>query len=246
MIGDAVALALLLATLGCHSLWPWRLARSEAARRRRWSLAAAPLLLAAALASLLALGANPDLALAWGLTPTAGESLLARAVAVLFFALVAVDLLLLAAPDRSESSIWRIASGFGLATLLAATWASELLARTETPRTLSLAGAVAARALLGLAFAESVGRPRQWTRAAAVLLAAHFATQPAAVRATLVATLEAATAAIAALLLLAAPHLPARLQRLAAWAGFALAVLYLARVGELARLLPQGPALDLG
>jgi hypothetical protein len=235
----ALVLAWNLAVFGAHALLPFRLAAGAGEARRRWALAAPVALVAAVLATAALVARRPDEAAAWGLGGPVTASPLAAVVAVAIGALLVTDLVVLAGWRRLEPAAWRLAGALGVAGAVAHAFGSELLragwgpAPGDLPRLLLL---VALRLPLALVPAElALGRPRRFTPLAGPALVVAVALWPAAARAALGGAL--ATLAAAALLLVLARFLPERLDRAAGWAGFALAVVFLARAAEISRVL---------
>lgn len=245
-----VVVALNLFVWGAHARLPWALADAAAdagttsARRRLWTLAALPALGLSVLATLVAVRAAPDAALAWRLTDPIGGALPARLLGIAAAALVLVDLVLLAGGPRLSAREWRLAGVFGLLALAAQTLASELvrIGWGPIPRPEALYAAAALRLPLALAAGELVaGRPRLWTTLAGPALIAAVLYWPAPLRRALGA--EQRLLLAAALLLVAARWLPASLRRPAAAAGVGLAALLLARAGQLGAILGGGETL---
>ena len=146
---------------------PWRLAALAPERRRPWALALLPLLITGALAAFGHVQRHPDAAVVQGLYPL-GASPRGGILAVLFPALALADALLAAGWRRLEAAGWRIAAGFGLAFLLAASWAAELLRVGEGPASAPLAflalvaPAVAARPGRGRGARPRAARSSPW------------------------------------------------------------------------------------
>lgn len=237
----AAVLALNLLVFGAHAVVPFRLARAEAPRRL-WAYAAPAALFAALLATLAAVARRPDEAVAWGLTHPLTGSLPARLIAVAVAALVLGDLVVAAGWRRLEPAGWRALGALGALGVAAHGLGSELLRIGWGPAGPGLPLLFAAAALrlpLALAAGELVaGGPRLWTPLAGPALVAAARLWPAALRGGLAA--DRLTLAAAALLLLAAPFVPRRLRRAAGFAGLLLAVLFLARAGEVSRVLGTG------
>jgi hypothetical protein len=235
MIADGLLLGWMLLAWGAQAVLPWRLAGLAPERRRLGALALLPLLLTGGLAAFLYATRHPDAAVVQGIFPL-GASRLGRALAVLFPALAVADLLLLFTWRRLEASGWRIAAGFGLVFLLAATWAAELIRAGEGPASalFALILLTLLRALLALGAAEALapGRP-VLAAAAAPSLLLYGLLLPALLARDLGAHGQWLTLAAAALLLLGARWLPTPLRRPALAGAALLAGLYL---GEAARL----------
>jgi hypothetical protein len=224
---DGLLLAWLLLAWGGQALLPWRLAGLPE-RRRAWAFVPLALLVAGALAAFFLVQRHPDAAVVQGLYPL-GASSAGRLTAVLFTAVALADSLLLAARRSLEQAGWRIAAGFGLAFLLAASWAMELLRAGEGPasRPVALALLAALRALISLASAETLAleRPR-FAMAAGLALPFHLLLLPAALAQALGRHGQWFTLGAAALLFLGARWLPGSLRRPALVAATLLAGLY--------------------
>ena len=128
---DGLLLALLLLAWGGQALLPWRLAGLPD-RRRAWAFVPLGLLVAGALAAFAHLQAHPDAAVTQELYPFV-TSKLGRILMILFPALALADALLAGGRRSVEAAGWRIAAGFGLTFLLAASWAAELLRIGDGP-----------------------------------------------------------------------------------------------------------------
>jgi hypothetical protein len=230
--------ALNLGVFGAHVLMPWRLAEGEESARRRWALVA-PLLLATSLvASLLALGARPDSAIAWGLTHPITGSTPARSISLVMAALALADLFTVFAWRRFDARVWRALAAIGALALAAQALGAELL-RTGDGPVRGAAGILAAAALrmpLALAAVEvATGLPRRLTLAAAPALLLLALVWPAELRAALGRYLV--TLVAAALLLALSRYAPPSLRRATAVAGLLLALLFLARSAAVSRTL---------
>jgi hypothetical protein len=235
--------AWLLLAWGAQVVFPWRLAALDPERRRPWVLALLPLLVTGALAAFAAVQLHPDAALVQGLYPF-GASALERGLAVLFSALALADALIATGWRRMEAAGWKIAAGFGLAFLLAATWVAELMRTGEGPASAPLAflALVALRMLLALGAAEALapGRPLL-APAAGLALPLYALLLPAPLAHALGSHGRWLTLAAAALLLLAARWLPPALRRPALLAGTLLAGLCLGQATHLSQGLSQPP-----
>ena len=243
---DGLLLGWLLLAWGAQAVVPWRLAASRAdltpERRQRvrpWAVALLPLLAAGALAAFAYANRHPDAALAQGLYPLSA-SRLGLLLAVLLAALALVDLVAAGAGRGFEPAAWRLAAGFGLTFLLAASLAGELLRIGEGPESdliplLVLAGL---RLLLALAAAETLapGRPLL-APFAGIALPLYVLLLPARLARALWGGPAAFTLLAAAVLLLAARWLPASLRRLALGAATLLAGLLLAQAALLSQRL---------
>jgi hypothetical protein len=237
---SALVLLLNLVVWGGHTLLPFRLAADSAAERERrlWALAALPALGLSVVLTAVAVGLDPEPAVAWSLHDLAAGSRPALAVAVAVAAVALADLLGLLGWRGFEATAWRLWGGVGALGLAAVTTASELVRIGWGPvgGGAALAAAALLRAPLALAAAEIVaGAPRWATPLAGLGLPAAVALWPAPLRAALGA--DRLTIAAAVLLLLAARWLPARLRRLAGAAGVLLAAIFLARAGHLSQVL---------
>jgi hypothetical protein len=235
MIADGLLLGWLLLAWGAQAVLPWRLAGLDAERRRNGALALPPLFLTGALAAFFYVLRHPDPAVVQRLFPLA-SSRSGRALMVLFFALMVSDLLLFFTWRRLETAGWRIAAGFGLLFLLAATWAAELMRVGEGPESdvLPFLALVALRTLAALGAAEALapGRPLLAAMTGPGLLLYGFLL-PAQLAHALGARGQWVTLAAAALLLLGVRWLPANLRRPALLGATLLAGLYF---GQAARL----------
>ncbi|MEO6195676.1 MAG: hypothetical protein ABIS20_21860 [Thermoanaerobaculia bacterium] len=236
-------LAWLLLSWGAQAAVPWRLAAVDPERRRPWVPALLPLLVTGALAAVALVQLQPDAALAQGLYPL-GASGLGRGLAVLLPALALADILIAIGWRRMEAAGWKIAAGFGLAFLLAATWAAELMRTGEGPASAPLAfiALVLLRMLLALGTAEALtpGRPLL-AAAAGLALPLYALLLPAPLAHALGAHGQWLTLAAASLLLLGARWLPPTLRRPALLGGTLLAGLYLGQATHLSQGLGQSP-----
>lgn len=243
LTADGLLLGWVLLAWGAQAVLPWRLAVLTPERRRLWALALLPLLLTGALAAFFHVSRHPDAAVVQGLFPLAA-SRPGRILAVLFFALAAVDLLLFVSWRRLEAAGWRIAAGFGLVFLLAATWAAELTRAGEGPESALLAflALVALRVLAALGAAEALapGRPGLAMAAGPGLLL-YGLLLPARLAHALGDSGQWLTLAAAALLLLGARWFPAHLRRPALLGAALLAGLYLGEAARLSQELGMPP-----
>lgn len=233
--------AWLLLAWGAQAVVPWRLAALDPGRRRPWVPALLPLLVTGALAAAAAVQLHPDAALTQGLYPP-GASGLGRVLAVLLPALALADILIAIGWRRMEAAGWKIAAGFGLAFLLAATWAAELMRTGEGPASAPAAfiALVLLRMLLALGAAEALAPGRPLLAAAAGLALPLYALLlPAPLAHSLGAHGQWLTLAAAALLLLGARWLPPALRRPALLGGALLAGLYLGQATHLSQGLGQ-------
>jgi hypothetical protein len=243
---DGLLLAGMLLAWGAQAVVPWRLGKIGGIapeRRRRWALALLPLLVGGALAAFGHLQAYPDAAVVQGLHPL-GASTLGRALAVLFAALVLACALLAAGSRGLESAGWRIAAGFGLAFLLAASWTAELIRVGEGPGSAPQAflALLFLRTLLALGAAEALapGRPLLAV-AAGLALPLYALLLPSSLAHALARHLQWLPLAAAALLFLAARWLPPSLRRPALLAATLLAGLWLSQVAHLSEQLSAAP-----
>ncbi|HEV8578495.1 MAG TPA: hypothetical protein VGX68_05375 [Thermoanaerobaculia bacterium] len=236
---DGLILGWLLLAWGAQAVVPWRLASAGPEQRRRWPLSLLPLLTGGALGALLYARSHADAAVAQGLYPLTA-SVPGRVLAVLFAALALAAVVALAGRRRLEDAGWRIAAAFGLAFLLAASWAGELLRTGEGPASepLPLAALAALRALVALGAAESAapGRPRL-AGAAGLALPLYGLLLPARLAGLLWRQGQALTLGAATLLLLTARWLPASLRRPALAGATLLAGAFLAQAADLSRQL---------
>jgi hypothetical protein len=256
---DGLLLAWTLFAWGAQALVPWHLAgrfggrffEDNPERRRPWALALLPLLATGFLAALAFAGAHPDAALVKGVYPPAA-SRTARLLPVLLCALALADLAAAFGWRRIEPMAWRIVAGFGLAFLLAASWAGELIRVGEGPESpaATLAVLTLLRLLLALAAAEALasGRPL-FAPFAGPGLALYFLLLPSALARALEGRSALYPLSAAAALLLAARWLPASLRRPALAAGVLLAGLFLAQATVvsqgLGEALPPMPSLPV-
>jgi hypothetical protein len=218
---------------------PWRLAGLEPDRRRPWALGLLPLLASGALAAFAYAGRHPDAAVEQALYPLRA-SLTGILLAVLLAALALVDLVAAQGWRRFEPAAWRLAAGFGLALLLAASWAGELMRIGEGPESALLPMAVLTvlRLLLALAAAETLapGQP-VFAPFAGAALPLYVLLLPAQLARALWGSPAAFTLGAAAVLFLAARWLPASLRRWALGAATLLAGLLLAQTALLSQRL---------
>lgn len=239
MIVTAAAIAFGLLVYGAHALVPFRLAAAADDRKRLWALTAPLALLASFIATAAVVSRRPDEAIAWGLTDPIAGSLPARLIAVALAGLLLADLVVAFGWRRLEPAAWRVLGAFGIVGALFQTLGSELL-RTGTgpagPSLGVLVAMVALRLPLALAAGELLaGGPRLWVPLAGPALLVATRLWPPALRGALGA--DRITLLVAAVLLLGARFVPPPLRRAAGWAGFALAVLFLARSAEVSRIL---------
>ena len=240
MLIDAALIAANLAVLGAHAVLPWLAAGTRPAWRRPWALAAAPLLLAGAVATLSHVGAAPDAAVAQGLTIQSGGPLV-RMLAIAGLALLAADLLIAFAWPRLEPAAWRVVGSLGVLLLPLAALAAERLRIGEGPPVgaAALAIGLLVRLALALATTELLTGPRLAAPAAGLTLPLLWPALAPAIRATLAAEGTLVTLGVAALALLLARWAPRRLRRLSLGVGLLLAVLFLARAAAVPAELPQ-------
>jgi hypothetical protein len=233
---------------------------SPAAYRRRWALAALPVLVVGLVAGLAYMRARPDAAIAVGLLPVTAN-LPGRLIALFLPAVLLVDLLLLVARDRLEDAGWAIAAAFGLLLAAAGALAGELLRLGEGPGgpRPALLGATACRLLLALAAGELLApsRPllgrssRRSSRPifrpefpsilapiAGLALPVYVLLLPSELQQAMIPERVWLTLGAAALLLVAAPWAPARLRRATLAAGVLLACLALGRAADLSQKIP--------
>jgi hypothetical protein len=239
---DAALLALVLVALGAHAVVPWQVA-ADAAARRRWGLAAPPLLLAGGVAAVLLARLHPDEALATNLLPLlAGRE--GRLLAVLYPAVLAFDLLAALGWRRLPPAALRIGGAFGAALLAAGSLAGELLRVGEGPNggATALLLAAACRLVIGLGAGE-VFAPRRplLALAAGLALPAWALVLPRELQAPLWAGGGAFTLAGAALLFLAARFLPPRFGRPALAGATLLAGGLIAQAAVLSQALSAQP-----
>jgi hypothetical protein len=240
---DALLLAWMLVAWGAVAAVPWRLAETMPDRRREWALSLLPLLASGALAAYGHLQIHPDAAVVQGIYPFGGSGM-ARIVAVLFVALALACGFAAATWRGLEAAGWRIVAGFGLAFLLAATWAGELIRTGEGPSTgaLAFAALILLRALVALGAAEAIAPGRPLLAAGAGLaLPLYTLLLPAPLAHALGAQGRWPPLAAAALLFLAARWLPARLRRAALLGAALLAGLWLAQAAHLSEQLSTRP-----
>lgn len=245
---DALLLAWILVAWGAVAAVPWRLAGApagEAGRRRGWALCLLPLLASGAFAAYGHLQIHPDAAVVQEIYPF-GTSGMARIVAVLFVALALAAGFAAAFWRDLEATGWRIVAGFGLAFLLAASWAGELIRTGEGPASAALAfvGLTLLRALVALGAAEAIAplqpRPRLST-AAGLALPLYTLLLPGTLAQALGAHGRWTPLAAATLLFLAARRLPVRLVRVALLGAALLAGLWLAQAASLSEQLSTRP-----
>jgi len=240
---DGLLLGVMLLAWGAQAVVPWRLGGLAPERLRPWAFSLLPLLVAGALAAFGHLQAHPDAAVVQGLYPP-GASMPGRALAVLFAALVLAGALLAAGSRGLEAAGWRIAAGFGLAFLLAASWAAELIRVGEGPGSAPpvFLALLVLRTLLALGAAEALapGRPLLAV-AAGLALPLYVLLLPAPLAHALARNLQWLPLAAATLLLLAARWLPAALRRPALLAAALLAGLWLGQAAHLSEQLSAAP-----
>jgi len=227
---DGLLLGGLLLAWGTQALLPWRLAGLPAEIRRSRAWLPLALMVAGALAAFIHVQAHPDAAVVQGLYPLRASNL-GRILMILFPALALADSLLAAGRRSVEAAGWRIAAGFGLAFLLAASWALELLRVGEGPASgpVALVALALLRSLISLGAAEALapGRPL-FALATGLALPLHALLLPA----TLTHALHGQwlTLGAAALLFLGARWLPGSLRRPALLAATLLAGFYFGEV----------------
>ncbi len=239
---DGILLGCTLLAWGAQAVVPWRLGNLAPERRQRlrpWAVALLPLLAAGALAAFAYANRHPDAALAQGLYPLSA-SRTGMLLAVLLAALALVDLVAAGAGRSFEPAAWRLAAGFGLTFLLAASLAGELIRIGEGPESaliplLVLAGL---RLLVALAAAEALapGRPLLAPFAGGAL-PLYVLLLPARLARALWGGPAAFTLGAAAVLFLAARWLPASLRRPTLGAATLLAGLLLAQAALLSQRL---------
>jgi hypothetical protein len=238
---DGLLLAAVLFAWGTQATVPLKLPGASPAARRLWAYAALPLLVAGALAATAYVRLHPEAAVAQGLFPFLASKP-GRVLAILLAALFLADLVTAFGWRRLEDSGWRIAAGFGLAGLAAASWVGELVRTGEGPPSpgSALAAAAACRLLLALAAGEIVspGRPL-FAAAAGLALPVYWLVLPAPLSADLAQGRQQVALGAAALLLLAARWVPAVLRRPTLAAGVLLASLFLARVATRSQFLGE-------
>lgn len=240
---DGLILGFLLLAWGAQAVLPWRLPGVEAGRRRPWAYALLPLLAVSALAAIHLAQSHPDAAVFQGLYPL-WHSRLGRVLAILSLALALADLVAMAGWRRLEDAGWRINAGFGLAFLLAASLAGELMRAGEGPQSapLALAALAVVRTLLALGVAEALspGRPA-FALLAGAALPLYGLLLPSEIAGTLWRGGQGMTLGAAALLLLGARWLPPSLRRMALAGAALLAGLFIAQAGDLSQAM-SGPA----
>jgi hypothetical protein len=152
----ALCFALILLATGAHAVVPWRLRRSTPEQRRPWALGAALLLSLAGLAFLSLIGRSEDAVLASRLVPFA-ESPLSLALGTTAAGLCLADLLLLFAWRRLEDRGWPLLALFGVAVVVAQSFALAALTGGDSK---APAAALLLRALvlaaLALAASEAI------------------------------------------------------------------------------------------
>ncbi len=236
---DGLLLAWVLLAWGAQAVVPWRLPRVDPGRRRPWAVALLPLLATGTLAVFVHVQGHPDAAVVHDLYPLAA-SRTGRLLAVLLPALVLVDLVAIVGWSRFEPATWRLAAGFGLTFLLAASWTGELLRIGEGPEggLIPLVLLTGLRLLLALAAAETLapGRPVLAPFAGAGL-ALYDLLLPAQLARALWRSPAVFTLGAAVLLFLAARWLPASLRRVALGAATLLTGLFLAQAAQLSQAL---------
>ena len=241
---DALLLAWMLVAWGAAAVVPWRLAGVVPERRRGWAFSLLPLLASGALAAYGHLQIHPDAAVVQGIYPFGGSGI-ARIVAVLFVALALACGFAAATWRDLETTGWRIVAGFGLAFLLAATWAGELIRTGEGPSNGALAfvALILLRTLVALGAAEAAAPGRPFLAAGAGLaLPLYTLLLPSPLTQALGAQGRWPPLAAAAILFLAARWLPARLRRPALLGAALLAGLWLAQAAHLSEQLSTRPA----
>ena len=249
---DGFLLGCILLAWGAQAVVPWRLADCLAdrladraperrQRLRPWAAALLPLLAAGALAAFAHANRHPDAALAQALYPVSA-SRLGMLLAVLLAALALVDLVAAGGARSFEPAAWRLAAGFGLTFLLAASLAGELLRIGEGPESALIPLAILAglRLLVSLAAAETLAPPGHrpvFAPFAGGVLPLYVLLLPARLARALWGGPAAFTLGAAAVLFLAARWLPVSLRRLALGAATLLAGLLLAQAGLLSQRL---------
>ncbi len=252
---DALLLAWMLVAWGAVAVVPWRLSGAppeESGGRRGWALALLPLLASGAFAAYGHLQIHPDAAVVQELYPFGGSGM-ARIVAVLFVAFALAAGFAAATWRDLEATGWRIVAGFGLAFLLAASWAGELIRTGEGPASAPLAFVVLTllRAVIALGAAEALapGRPRpRLATAAGLALPLYTLLLPGPLAPALAAHGRWTPLAAATLLFLGGSRLPARLParmarmtRAALLGAALLAGLWLAQAASLSEQLSTRP-----
>lgn len=248
---DGLIMAWVLFAWGVQAAVPWRLPGTGPGARRLWAMASLPLLAAGVVAALWYVQTYPDAAIASGLYPLK-TTRPGRLLLVLLPALLLAGLVAAVGWKKLEDAGWRIAAGFGLAFLAAASWAGELVRAGEGPESgpLPLALLVVCRLLLGLAAGEIVapGRPL-FATAAGVAFPLYWLLLPANLANLLTQSGALVTLGASALVLLAARWLPERLRRPALAAAILLAGLVLAQAATLSQTLASPtllpPMMDL-
>ena len=234
---DGFLLTVALLAWGAQAVVPWRLTGLDPGRRRGWAVSLLPLLAAGSLAAYAFLQDHPDAAVVQGLYPFA-TSRTGRLFAILLLAVALSDLLIAAGWRRFEPLAWRLAAGFGLVFLLAASWAGELMRIGEglSGSPLPVVLLTFLRLLTSLAAGEALapGRPAAAPLAGAGL-PLYWLLLPAPLAQALARNPAIFTLGAATLLLLAARWLPPSLRRLALGAGVLLAGLFLAQAASLSQ-----------
>jgi hypothetical protein len=236
---DGLIMAWVLFAWGAQAAVPWRLPGAGSGARRFWAAASLPLLVTGVVAALWYVQSHPDAAIAPGLYPLKASKP-GRLLLVLLPALLLASLVAAVGWKKLEDAGWRIAAGFGLAFLAAASWAGELVRVGEGPESgpLPLALLVLCRLLLGLAAGEiaAPGRPL-FAVAAGLAFPLYWLLLPAALADALSKSGALITLGASALVLLAARWLPERLRRPALAAAILLAGLVLAQATTLSQTL---------
>lgn len=236
-------LAWVLLAWGAQAAVPWRLPGTPPRIKRLWALAGPMLLATGALVTALHVRAHPDAAIEQRLYPLTA-SLPGRALAVLLPALLIASLVTTAGWRRMEDAGWRIAAGFGLAFLAAASWGWELLRVGEGPsgRLGPFVITVVCRLLISLAAGEAAapGRPLLAVLGG-LALPVYWLLLPAELAQALQRGGHLLTLGAAALLFLAARWLPAALRRPALGAATLLAGLFLAQAAGISQTMIPAP-----
>ncbi|HKV07021.1 MAG TPA: hypothetical protein VJ725_02715 [Thermoanaerobaculia bacterium] len=247
---DGLIMAWVLFAWGAQAAVPWRLPGQGPGARRFWAMASLPLLIGGVVAALFYVQAHPDAAIASGLYPLKATRP-GRLLLVLLPALLLAGVVTALGWKKLEDAGWRIAAGFGLAFLAAASWAAELVRIGEGPESapLPLALLVLCRLLLGLAAGEiaAPGRPL-FAVAAGLAFPLYWLLLPANLANALTKSGALVTLGASALVLLTARWLPERLRRPALGAAILLAGLVLAQATMLSQTLASPtmlPPMDL-